>query len=76
MCISRIQTHPVGKHYEILLHAVTNSFHEVPFEEAGLKVPLSPTAWPDGRCERVSVNSFGIGGTNAHVRENLESIRW
>lgn len=50
-------------------------FHEVPFEEAGLKVPLSPTAWPDGRCERVSVNSFGIGGTNAHVRENLESTR-
>ncbi|KAJ5662752.1 hypothetical protein N7462_011678 [Penicillium macrosclerotiorum] len=47
----------------------------IPFEEAGLKVPLSPTAWPDGRCERVSVNSFGIGGTNAHViLESLASI--
>lgn len=24
--------------------------------------------WPDDRDERVSVNSFGIGGSNAHVR--------
>ncbi|KAJ5168896.1 uncharacterized protein N7482_004490 [Penicillium canariense] len=39
----------------------------IPFQEAGLKVPLEPTPWPEDRCERVSVNSFGIGGTNAHV---------
>ncbi|KAJ5380904.1 uncharacterized protein N7496_003332 [Penicillium cataractarum] len=39
----------------------------IPFQDAGLKVPLDPVPWPDSRCERVSVNSFGIGGTNAHV---------
>ncbi|CAK3992631.1 polyketide synthase [Lecanosticta acicola] len=32
-----------------------------------LTVPTEPTAWPASRAERVSVNSFGIGGSNAHV---------
>ncbi|OGM48910.1 putative polyketide synthase [Aspergillus bombycis] len=40
---------------------------KIPFEDAKLKVPVEPTPWPADRKERVSVNSFGIGGTNAHV---------
>jgi acyl transferase domain-containing protein len=32
-----------------------------------LRVPTEPLDWPVGRLERVSVNSFGIGGSNAHV---------
>lgn len=37
------------------------------WESCGLSVPTEPMPWPEGRKERVSVNSFGIGGTNAHV---------
>lgn len=39
----------------------------IPFRERRLVVPLEPTPWPESRGERVSVNSFGIGGSNAHV---------
>ncbi|KAH6858814.1 hypothetical protein BKA58DRAFT_346728, partial [Alternaria rosae] len=39
----------------------------IPFKEANLVVPTEPTPWPEGRHERVSVNSFGFGGSNAHV---------
>lgn len=39
---------------------------QVPFESARLRVPLEATSWPTNR-ERASVNSFGIGGANAHV---------
>ncbi|KAI9934559.1 hypothetical protein MW887_000174 [Aspergillus wentii] len=34
---------------------------------AKLKVAVEPTPWPADRSERISINSFGIGGTNAHV---------
>ncbi|PON24523.1 KR domain-containing protein [Trichoderma gamsii] len=45
----------------------------IPFKEAKLKVPVDVETWPQGRAERVSVNSFGIGGVNAHVVvESLE----
>ncbi|KAL8901142.1 MAG: hypothetical protein Q9207_005345 [Kuettlingeria erythrocarpa] len=48
--------------------AVGRVFGEaVPFEQYGLSVPVKATAWPSGRVERASINSFGIGGTNAHV---------
>ncbi|KAI9151270.1 Polyketide synthase [Paramyrothecium foliicola] len=40
---------------------------KIPFDSAGLVVPLEATPWPQGKLERVSVNSFGIGGANAHA---------
>jgi Polyketide synthase modules and related proteins len=39
----------------------------IPFESAKLTVPVEPTPWPTLSKERISVNSFGIGGNNAHV---------
>lgn len=39
----------------------------VPFERCKLKVPTEPVPWPKDRAELVGVNSFGIGGSNAHV---------
>lgn len=41
----------------------------VPWKEAKLKVPLKATSWPTDKLERVAVNSFGIGGANAHVSQ-------
>ncbi|PWY87347.1 hypothetical protein BO94DRAFT_585895 [Aspergillus sclerotioniger CBS 115572] len=39
----------------------------IPFQPAKLQVPVEATPWPESRMERISVNSFGIGGSNAHV---------
>ncbi|KAL2828561.1 hypothetical protein BJY01DRAFT_261540 [Aspergillus pseudoustus] len=39
----------------------------IPFEESQLVVPLEPLQWPAGRPERISINSFGITGANAHA---------
>lgn len=39
----------------------------IPFKEAKLTVPLDPQPWPEGRLERISLNSFGVGGANAHA---------
>ncbi|OBR04132.1 Polyketide synthase [Colletotrichum higginsianum IMI 349063] len=39
----------------------------IPWEEAKLSVPTEPTSWPENRDERISVNSFGVAGSNAHV---------
>ncbi|KNG81092.1 putative polyketide synthase [Aspergillus nomiae NRRL 13137] len=39
----------------------------IPWETAKLVVPTEPLPWPAGRCERISVNSFGIGGSNVHL---------
>ena len=39
----------------------------IPFESANLTVPTEPTTWPHGRFLRASINSFGVGGTNAHA---------
>lgn len=40
---------------------------KIPFERNRLTVPVEPMPWPVGRDERVSVNSFGVGGANAHA---------
>jgi len=39
----------------------------VPFSEYNLKVPTALTPIPTDRAERISINSFGIGGSNVHV---------
>ncbi|KAJ8131695.1 hypothetical protein O1611_g1925 [Lasiodiplodia mahajangana] len=39
----------------------------IPFLEGGLRVPTDPVPWPEDCDERASVNSFGVGGANAHV---------
>jgi acyl transferase domain-containing protein/SAM-dependent methyltransferase len=39
----------------------------IPFEKGRLRVALEPTPWPAGRAERVSVSSFGVGGSNVHL---------
>lgn len=40
---------------------------DIPWDECKLSVPTEPTPWPKSRGERISINSFGIGGTNAHI---------
>lgn len=40
---------------------------KIPFAEGQLVVPTEAIPWPEGRYQRVSVNSFGIGGSDAHV---------
>jgi acyl transferase domain-containing protein len=39
----------------------------IPFDTWKIQVPISVLPWPAGRLGRVSVNSFGYGGTNAHA---------
>lgn len=39
----------------------------VPWKDAKLVVPTEAMPWPEGRAERMSVNSYGIGGSNTHV---------
>ncbi|KAF5641441.1 polyketide synthase [Fusarium tjaetaba] len=46
---------------------LVNPNPNIPFSKYNLSVPLSPTPFPSDRLKRVSINSFGIGGSNAHV---------
>ncbi|KAI0406775.1 acyl transferase domain-containing protein, partial [Xylaria palmicola] len=39
----------------------------IPFAQGGLRVPTDAVPWPQDRDERASINSFGVGGANAHV---------
>lgn len=39
----------------------------IPFDEWKIEVPTEVISWPKHRLQRASVNSFGYGGTNAHV---------
>ncbi|KAL9042115.1 MAG: hypothetical protein Q9214_003881, partial [Letrouitia sp. 1 TL-2023] len=45
----------------------------IPFKERKLTVPVEPTPFPVDKHERVSVNCFGIGGSNAHVIVDSEA---
>ncbi|KAK5996188.1 Highly reducing polyketide synthase lcsB [Cladobotryum mycophilum] len=48
----------------------------IPFKQYNLQVPLEVQEWPQGRAERVSVNSFGVGGVNSHaIVESLGQYR-
>ena len=42
---------------------------EIPFDDWKIKVPIKNIIWPASKngVRRISVNSFGFGGTNAHV---------
>ena len=40
---------------------------KLPLKQWHLQVPTKLTAWPTTGLRRVSVNSFGYGGSNAHV---------
>lgn len=46
---------------------------KIPFDRTLLEVPTEPIPWPNDRAERVSINSFGMGGANVHII--LESAR-
>lgn len=48
----------------------------VPWEKAKLKVPTEALPWPKNRHERMSINSFGIGGSNVHVCGSPIFLRW
>ncbi|HYO70154.1 MAG TPA: polyketide synthase, partial [Archangium sp.] len=42
--------------------------HAIPLQELGLRVPTRLEPWtPNGKRRVAGVNSFGFGGTNAHV---------
>ena len=43
------------------------------FEQNNLIVPIESKPWPVDRAFRVSVNSFGIGGANAHVSHSIQT---
>lgn len=53
---------PPNMHFE-QLHPAVEPYYD------GLCVPTLPCPWPstEGQVRRASVNSFGFGGTNAHV---------
>jgi hypothetical protein len=53
-----------------------SNYLAVPFEKCKLKVPTEPLPWPKDRDHLVGVNSFGIGGSNAHVRHNMKILSW
>ncbi|GAQ06065.1 lovastatin diketide synthase LovF [Aspergillus lentulus] len=40
---------------------------DIPFEGKKLTVPMQAIPWPDSARRRISINSFGIGGSNFHI---------
>ncbi|KAH9906956.1 fatty acid synthase S-acetyltransferase [Xylariomycetidae sp. FL2044] len=51
---------PPQANFEKLNPAIDGEFYHI-------KIPTESTAWPTPGLRRVSVNSFGVGGTNSHV---------
>ncbi|KAH8658350.1 polyketide synthase [Xylariales sp. PMI_506] len=45
----------------------TKPSESIPLDSWGLKVPTQMIPWPEDTIRRASINSFGYGGTNAHV---------
>lgn len=39
----------------------------IKFDEWNIKIPTAVTPWPTEGLRRISINSFGYGGTNAHA---------
>ena len=39
----------------------------IPFDEWNIEIPITLTPWPTEGLRRISTNSFGYGGTNAHA---------
>lgn len=47
---------------------------KIPFNELSVRVPITLEPWPeDGNADYIGVNSFGFGGTNAHIL--LEGVK-
>jgi acyl transferase domain-containing protein len=40
---------------------------KIPIDKWNLQFPLTNTPWPTPGLRRISVNSFGVGGTNGHA---------
>jgi acyl transferase domain-containing protein len=49
------------------LRALGKPNADIPFEELRVRIPLSSEPWPERLEQTAAVNSFGYGGTNAHV---------
>ncbi|KAF1934915.1 reducing type I polyketide synthase [Clathrospora elynae] len=46
---------------------VTNPSPAIQWKDWNVVVPVEPSPFPDVPVKRVSINSFGYGGTNAHI---------
>ncbi|KAF7551441.1 hypothetical protein G7Z17_g5025 [Cylindrodendrum hubeiense] len=46
---------------------LSNPNPKIDFQGYKFQVPVKPTPWPKGRHARISISSFGIGGSNAHA---------
>src|SRR5262249_28368761 len=56
------------KHRELVPNLNFNTPNpRIPFDELHLKVQQNVEPWPAGEASVVGINSFGFGGTNAHV---------
>ena len=64
-----IKTALILKHRQIPPHLhFANPNPDIPFEQLQLRVPTQLEPWPEtGRPAFAGINSFGFGGTNAHV---------